>query len=215
MKLLVTAFDPFGGEQINPSLEAVKLLPEKISGAEIIKLEIPTVFYQSKNRVDQAVKKYRPDIVLNIGQAGGRSALTVERIAINQDDASIPDNMGQQPIDQPIQVEGPSAYFSTLPIKAMVQKIVEAGLPAHVSNSAGTFVCNHIMYQTLFMTATKFPEIKAGFMHIPFIPEQVIHRPNTPSMSLEHIVEGIIASIQAIIDYNGKGDLHITGGRTH
>lgn len=215
MKLLVTAFDPFGGEQINPSLEAVKLLPEKISGAEIIKLEIPTVFYQSKNRVDQAVKKYRPDIVLNIGQAGGRSALTVERIAINQDDASIPDNMGQQPIDQPIQVEGPSAYFSTLPIKAMVQKIVEAGLPAHVSNSAGTFVCNHIMYQTLFMTATKFPEIKAGFMHIPFIPEQVIHRPNTPSMSLEHIVEGIIASIQAIIDYNGKEDLHITGGRTH
>ncbi len=215
MKLLVTAFDPFGGEQINPSLEAVKLLPEKISGAEIIKLEIPTVFYQSKNRVDQAVKKYRPDIVLNIGQAGGRSALTVERIAINQDDASIPDNMGQQPIDQPIQVEGPSAYFSTLPIKAMVQKIVEAGLPAHVSNSAGTFVCNHIMYQTLHLAATEFPQIKAGFIHIPFLPSQVIDKPKQPSMSLADITLGLCAAIEAIILYNEQADLIKSGGSIH
>ena len=215
MKILVTGFDPFGEDTLNPSIEAIKALPRIIEGAQIIPLEVPTIFYKCADVVQQAIIDVKPNYILSIGQAGGRSELTPERVALNVDDARITDNIGQQPIDQKIQENGKNAYFSELPIKAMVNYMQQKNIPASISNTAGTFVCNHIMYQTLFMTATKFPEIKAGFMHIPFIPEQVIHRPNTPSMSLEHIVEGIIASIQAIIDYNGKEDLHITGGRTH
>lgn len=215
MKLLITAFDPFGGEKINPASEAMKALPDYILDAQIIKLEIPTVFHQSKEMVYQFMQEYRPDVVLNLGQASGRSALTPERIAINQDDARIPDNNGQQPVDQPIQEEGPAAYFSTLPLKAMVKKILDTGLPAQVSNSAGTFVCNHIMYQTLHLTATEFPQTKAGFMHVPFLPQQVKHQPHQPSMSLTDIIRGLQAAIEAIILYHNQGDLVMIGGSAH
>lgn len=215
MKILVTGFDPFGEDKINPASEAVKLLPRQIEGTQIITLEIPTVFNQCADIVRQAILEERPDYILSIGQAGGRAELTPERVAINLDDARISDNLGQQPVDQKIQETGENAYFSELPIKAMVKYMHRENIPASVSNTAGTFVCNHIMYQILFMTTTEFPEAKAGFMHIPFIPEQVIHRPNTASMSLEHIVLGITASIRAVIDYDGKKDLNVTGGRTH
>lgn len=215
MKILVTGFDPFGKETINPSIEAVKLLPDEIDGVEIIKLEIPTVFFECADVVHEAMKKYKPNYVLHIGQAGGRSELTPERIAINVDDARIKDNRGQQPIDKVIQANGAPAYFSQLPIKAMVDYIRKENVPSSVSNTAGTFVCNHIMYQTLFLAATDFLEVKAGFMHIPFLPEQVIDRPSTPSMSLENIVRGITASLRAIIDFDGKKDLHVIGGTIH
>jgi pyroglutamyl-peptidase len=147
MKILVTGFDPFGGESTNPALEAVKGLPNEINGAEIIKLEIPTVFNKSAEVTKKAILQHQPDVVLNIGQAGGRYTVTPERIAINVDDARIPDNEGNQPIDVPIHEDGAPAYFTQLPVKAMVKTIKEAGLPAALSNSAGTFVCNHIMYQ--------------------------------------------------------------------
>ena len=150
MKILVTGFDPFGGEKVNPALEAVKLLPKEIHGAEIHWVEIPTVFYKAAEVLETAIVRFQPDAVLCIGQAGGRASLTPERIAINQDDARIPDNQGNQPIDTPIRLDGQAAYFSTLPIKAMVQAIKEEGLPATVSNTAGTFVCNHLMYQALY-----------------------------------------------------------------
>lgn len=215
MKILVTGFDPFGDDIINPAIEAVKRLPKEVNGAEIIPLEIPTVFGKCADVVRIAIEKEQPDYVLNIGQAGGRFALTPERVAINIDDARIPDNENNQPIDVAIQEDGAPAYFSRLPIKAMVSYIKEEKLPAEVSNSAGTFVCNHIMYQTLYMTQTDFPHIKAGFMHIPFLPEQVTQRPNTPSMALDDIVHGITAALRAIVDFDGKSDLAVVGGKTH
>lgn len=214
MKILVTGFDPFGGEKVNPALEAVKSLPSEIHGAEIHWVEIPTVFYQSAEVLETAIVRFQPDAVLCIGQAGGRASLTPERVAINQDDARIPDNQGNQPIDTPIRLDGQAAYFSTLPIKAMVQSIKEEGLPATVSNTAGTFVCNHLMYQALYLADKKFPDMRAGFMHIPYMTEQVINKPNTSSMSLTDIVRGIEAAIGAIVDYKDK-DIKLVGGTTH
>ena len=214
MKILVTGFDPFGGEKVNPALEAVKSLPSVIHGAEIRWVEIPTVFYQSAEVLETEIVRYQPDVVLCIGQAGGRASLTPERVAINQDDARIPDNQGNQPIDTPIRLDGETAYFSTLPIKAMVQAIKEEGLPATVSNTAGTFVCNHLMYQALYLADKKFLNMRAGFMHIPYMTEQVINKPNTASMNLADIVKGIEAAIGAIVDYKDK-DLKIVGGATH
>lgn len=214
MKILVTGFDPFGGEKVNPALEAVKSLPSEIHGAEIHWVEIPTVFYKAADVLETAIIRYQPDAVLCIGQAGGRASLTPERVAINQDDARIPDNQGNQPIDIPIRLDGQAAYFSTLPIKAMVQAIKEEGLSATVSNTAGTFVCNHLMYQVLYLADKKFPDMRAGFMHIPYMTEQVINKPNTASMSLTDIVRGIEAAIGAIVDYKDK-DIKLVGGATH
>ena len=214
MKILVTGFDPFGGEKVNPALEAVKSLPSVIHGAEIRWVEIPTVFYKSAEVLETELVRYQPDVVLCIGQAGGRASLTPERVSINQDDARIPDNQGNQPIDTPIRLDGKAAYFSTLPIKAMVQAIKEVGLPATVSNTAGTFVCNHLMYQALYLADKKFPNLRAGFMHIPYMTEQVVNKPNTASMCLRDIVRGIEAAIGAIVDYKDK-DLKIVGGATH
>lgn len=214
MKILVTGFDPFGGEKVNPALEAVKSLPSVIHGAEIRWVEIPTVFYKSAEVLEAEIVRYQPDVVLCIGQAGGRASLTPERVAINQDDARIPDNQGNQPIDTPIRLDGEAAYFSTLPIKAMVQAIKDDGLPATVSNTAGTFVCNHLMYQALYLADKKFPNVRAGFMHIPYMTEQVVIKPNTASMNLVDIVKGIEAAIGAIVDYKDK-DLKLVGGATH
>ena len=214
MKILVTGFDPFGGEKVNPAQEAVKSLPSEIHGAEIHWVEIPTVFYKAAEVLETAIVRFQPDAVLCIGQAGGRASLTPERVAINQDDARIPDNQGNQPIDTPIRQDGQAAYFSTLPIKAMVQAIKEEGLPATVSNTAGTFVCNHLMYQALYLADKKFPHMKSGFMHIPYMTEQVINKPNTASMNLTDIVRGIEAAIGAIVDYKDK-DIKLVGGTTH
>ena len=214
MKVLVTGFDPFGGEKLNPALEAIKSLPSEIQGAEVRWLEVPTVFYKSAKILEEEIRIYQPDIVLCIGQAGGRKGLTPERVAINQDDARIPDNEGNQPIDLPIRQDGAPAYFSSLPIKAMVQAIKKEGLPASVSNTAGTFVCNHLMYQVLYLVEKEFPTIKAGFMHIPYMMEQVIDKPNTPAMDLVDIVRGIEAAIRATIEYGDK-DLKLVGGETH
>ena len=210
----MTGFDPFGGEKLNPALEAIKSLPSEIRGAEVRWLEVPTVFYKSAKILEEEIRIYQPDIVLCIGQAGGRKGLTPERVAINQDDARIQDNEGNQPIDLPIRPDGASAYFSSLPIKAMVQAIKEEGLPASVSNTAGTFVCNHLMYQVLYLVEKEFPTIKAGFMHIPYMMEQVVNRPTTPAMSLVDIRRGIEAAIGAIIEH-GDQDLKLVGGATH
>ncbi|GEP84092.1 putative pyrrolidone-carboxylate peptidase [Staphylococcus piscifermentans] len=198
MKILVTAFDPFGGEATNPALEAVKLLPEKIAQHEITKLEIPTVFHKSADKIDEILKENKYDVVLAIGQAGGRYHLTPERIGINIDDARIPDNENNQPIDVPIQSDGAAAYFSNLPVKKMTQAIKDAGIPASLSNTAGTFVCNHILYQLGYLQATQYPDIQFGFIHVPYIPEQVVDKPDKPSMALSSIVTGLEAAIRAI-----------------
>ncbi len=214
MKILVTGFDPFGKDTINPSIEAVKLLPDIIQNLEIKKLEIPTMFGESARLVQEAIQKEQPDYILHIGQAGGRSEITPERVAINIDDASLSDNAGNQPIDQPITIDGESAYFSTLPIKAIVQYMRREGIEASISNTAGTFVCNHIMYQTLYFVNKRYPQIKAGFIHIPFIHEQVVARPNTPSMTLNEIVRGLVAALKAIIDFDNQADIRTIEGKT-
>ena len=214
MKILVTGFDPFGGEPTNPAIESVKRIDDNIEGAEIIKLEIPTVFHKAADVVEEKIKEVKPDVVLSIGQAGGRYGITVERVAINQDDARIEDNEGKQPIDVAIREDGAPAYFSTLPIKAMVEEIKKENLPASVSNTAGTFVCNHIMYQDLYL-AEKYGNIKAGFIHVPYLTEQVVDKKDTASMSLEDIVKGLNAAIRAIVKYYDKEDLSVTGGATH
>ena len=214
MKILVTGFDPFGGEPTNPAIESVKRIDENIEGAEIIKLEIPTVFHKAADVVEEKIKEVKPDVILSVGQAGGRYGITVERVAINEDDARIEDNEGNQPIDVKIREDGAPAYFATLPIKAMVEEIKKENIPASVSNTAGTFVCNHIMYQDLYL-AEKYGDIKAGFIHVPFLTEQVVDKPNTASMSLDDIVKGLNAAIRAIVKYDGKKDLDVTGGATH
>lgn len=213
MKILVTGFDPFGGEKINPAIESVKKLPDEIAGAKIIKLEIPTICHRSLEVIDDAIKEYDPDVILSIGQAGGRSDITVERIGINIDDCRICDNAGQQIIDEPVFKGGPAAYFVNIPIKAMVAKIQEHLIPASVSNSAGTFVCNHVTYGVRHIIETKYPGKRSGFIHIPFLPQQVINKKNMPSMTLDTIVEGLCAAIEAIVET--KEDLKITGGATH
>lgn len=215
MKILVTGFDPFGGEPINPALEAVKGLADTINGAEIIKLEIPTVFGKSAEVVKAAMEKHHPDVVLNIGQAGGRFAISPERVAINIDDARIPDNEGNQPVDIAIQEDGAPAYFTQLPIKAMVTQMKEAGIPANVSNTAGTFVCNHIMYQVQYLIEKEYPAVKGGFIHVPYIPEQVIEKAGQPFMSLTDMTKGLTAAIEAIVLYDGKEDLKAVGGAIH
>lgn len=196
-KLLLTAFTPFDGERINPALEAMKLVKDKIGNLLIVKLEVPTVFGKSIDTVREAIERERPDFVLSIGQAGGRAEITPERVAINLDDARIPDNEGNQPIDEPIFPDGENAYFSTLPVKAMVEAIRKEGLPSSLSNSAGTYVCNHLMYGILYYL-NKRPGIKAGFIHVPYIPEQTKNKKEMPALELSEIVRGLEAAITAI-----------------
>ena len=198
MKLLLTGFTPFAGETINPALEAVKRVKPEIAGMEIVKLEVPTVFGESVRLVAEAIEREQPDFVLSVGQAGGRAAVTPERVAINVDDARIPDNVGQQPIDIPIFADGENAYFATLPVKAMTDAIRNAGLPSALSNTAGTYVCNHLMYGVLHHLHQNHKSIKAGFIHVPYIPEQTADKPGVPSMPLDDIVRALEAAISAI-----------------
>ncbi|MCR1950479.1 pyroglutamyl-peptidase I [Clostridium sp. DSM 100503] len=210
MKILITGFDPFGGENINPALEAVKKLPDTILDNEIIKLEIPTVFRKSLETIEENIIKHNPDVVISVGQAGGRFGVTPERVAINIDDARIKDNEDNQPIDISIFEDGEAAYFSNLPIKSMVKEMVDNGIPASVSNTAGTFVCNHVMYGILYLIDKKYPNIRGGFIHVPYIPAQVTTKPNMPSMSIEDISKGLEFSIKAIIE--NSSDIKTVGG---
>lgn len=214
MKVLVTGFDPFGGEPVNPAFEAVKMLPDEIAGAEIIKLEIPTVFSKCGPAVEEGIKKYEPDVVINVGQAGGRSCVTIEQVGINLAEARIPDNAGEQPSDEALQEDGAPAYYATIPVKAIVKNIRAHGIPCHISYTAGTYVCNCIMYNVLHMAATKYTNIRAGFIHVPFAAEQAVGKPNgTPFMSLEMIAKSLEYAIEATV----KNEKDIAGvmGETH
>lgn len=214
MKILVTGFDPFGGEKVNPAYEAVKRLPDEIAGAQIIKLEIPTVFSQSGPAVEAGIKEHQPDMVLNVGQAGGRSCVTIEKVAINLADARIPDNNGEQPVDEALQADGETAYFATIPVKAMMQNVRDHGYPCHISYTAGTYVCNSIMYNVLYMCAKRYPNIKAGFIHVPYAENQVVSKPNgTPFMSLASITDSLKYAIEAMVKH--AEDVKIGAGETH
>lgn len=201
MKIVVTAFEPFGGEVINPANEALQLLEEEVQGVKIVKLVVPTVFGKAINTIEAVLEKEKPNVVICIGQAGGRADITVERIAINIDDAKMADNEGNMPVDKPIIKDGPAAYFSTLPIKKIVEKIKDHGIPASVSNSAGTFVCNHLMYGLLDTIDKQKLNTIGGFIHVPYIPQQTLEKINTPSMSLEDITRAIRCAIEVSIEW--------------
>jgi pyroglutamyl-peptidase len=191
MKALVTGFEPFGGESVNPALEAVLRLPPRLDALEIATASLPSVFGRTLAALEDALVATRPDIVLCVGQAGGRTELSLERVAINVDDARIADNDGQQPIDRPVVVGGPAAYFASLPIKAAVRALREAGLPAAISNTAGTFVCNHVFYGLMHLAASRSLPLRGGFLHVPYLPSQATRQGGAPSMALDDIVRGI------------------------
>jgi pyroglutamyl-peptidase len=191
MKALVTGFEPFGRDRINPSFEALRRLPQRLGGLDITTAALPVIYGAALPALGEAIAAHRPDIVLSVGLAGGRAELSLERVAINIDDARIPDNGGNQPIDRPVVADGPAAYFATLPIKAAVAALRDAGLPAAVSNSAGTFLCNHVFYGLMHLAATGTGLFRGGFLHVPYLPSQAAMVPGAPSMALEQIVEGI------------------------
>src|SRR5690242_2005710 len=185
MKALVTGFEPFGADAINPSGEAVLRLPSRLDDLTIDTRIVPTVFGRAIAALEDAVAATRPDIVLCVGLAGGRAELSLERVAINVDDARIPDNDKQQPIDRPIAADGPAAYFTGLPVKATVAAMRDAGLPAIVSNTAGTFVCNHVFYGLMHLIATRSLPVRGGFLHVPYLPSQAASLSGAPSMALD------------------------------
>ncbi|HHT21554.1 MAG TPA: pyroglutamyl-peptidase I [Tissierellia bacterium] len=198
MKILVTGFDPFDQEEINPSYEVVKGLPDQINGHEILKVEIPTAFKKSAEVIEQVIRRLRPDVVLCIGQASGRAAISLEKVAINLAEARIADNEGHQPCDEPLREDGPAAYFSNLPIKRMVEEIRRTDIPAEISYTAGTYVCNSLMYHVLYLADRRFPGLKGGFIHVPDLPHNGKSNKLTPSMSLEDMVSGISVAIESI-----------------
>jgi pyroglutamyl-peptidase len=208
--ILLTGFEPFGGEDINPSwLVAQSLDGEQIEGAQVRALCLPTAFGQALVPLKKALRHHQPTMVLCLGQAGGRAELTPERVAINVDDARSADNAGQRPIDQPVVPRAPAAYFSTLPIKAMVEAILQAGLPAAVSQTAGTFVCNHVFYG-LMHALRRRPGVRGGFMHVPLLPEQLAMHDAGPSLPLADMLLGVRLALGAAV--LTQQDFRVTGG---
>ena len=195
--VLVTGFECFDGETTNPSWEVCERLPGMIDGMRVEKVRVPCEFRRSIAVVAAAIDRHRPALVVCLGQAGGRSQIGVERVAINVDDARIADNSGAQPIDEPIAANGPPAYFATLPVKAMVEAMRKAGVPAELSNSAGTYVCNHVMYGVLHHIAVSGQRCRAGFVHVPYAEEQVLERRGVAAMAVATMAKGIEAAIAA------------------
>ena len=212
--VLITAFEPFGGEQLNPSWEAVSHLHEHmLCGAKIVAKQLPCAFGASLDALYAAIEEVQPEIVIAVGQAGGRTDVTIERVGINVDDARIPDNAGNQPIDEPIVKDGPAAYFSTLPIKAIVEGIREAGIPASVSQTAGTYVCNHVMYGLMHYLAQHKNAIRGGFIHIPWLPEQAVKHPGAASMPAQTVILALEMAVS--ISLTVERDIRSEGGATH
>ena len=199
MKILLTAFEPFGGETVNAAQEAVRLVRAP-AGVELVKLTVPTVFSLAGERADEAARREKPDAVLCVGQAAGRGAVTPERVAVNLRDASIPDNAGNCPRDEAIEPEGPAAYFSTLPVRAMAEAIRAKGIPAEISNTAGTFVCNDLMYSLLHALAREENAgRRGGFIHVPCLPEQAARRAEgTPSLAVGEIVRALEGALETL-----------------
>ena len=194
--ILVTGFDPFGGEPVNPAFEALRFLDGKtLAGHLVVTQEVPTVRYKALEALSAAVTRHDPCLVVAVGQAGGRLAVMPERVAINVDDFRIADNEGNQPTDEPIVPGGPAAYFTSLPVKAMVKAMTQAGIPAAVSNTAGTFVCNHIFYGLMHLLAQEGAKRRGGFIHIPYMTTQAARLGNQPSMSIESIAKGLEIAI--------------------
>lgn len=193
-QLLITGFDPFGGETVNPSWEAVKQLDNTIGSYQLTKLQLPTVFGKAADALLSAAKELQPDAILSIGQAGGRAGITPEVIGINLREARIPDNAGNQPVNQPIVPDGPAAYFATVPVREMAAAMQTGGIPCTLSYSAGAFVCNDVLYSVLHHYHGT--DTRVGFLHVPFLPQQA--KENQPFMTLDEIVRGLTLAIGAL-----------------
>ncbi|AQS71477.1 pyroglutamyl-peptidase I [Streptomyces pactum] len=214
-RVLITGFAPFGGASVNPSWQAASLVAaEPPTGLSVTATELPCVFGQSLDVLRDAVRAEGPDLVLCLGQAGGRPGVTVERVGLNVDDARIPDNAGRRPVDEPVVPGGPAAYFSTLPVKACVAAMREAGVPAALSNTAGTFVCNHVAYGLGHLIATEFPHTRGGFAHVPWAPEQVTDG-TAPSLPPATVAHGLRALLATAARTPADQDLKVTEGATH
>ena len=199
MKVLITGFEPFREREHNSSIEAVRRLPERIGEAEIVKGELPVSFARAGEALYALMDACLPDAVICVGQAAGRAKITVERIAINVQDASFPDNDWDQPVDRPVIEGAPAAYFSALPVKKIVKAIQDAGIPADVSDTAGTYVCNAVMYALLDRVHREGQPIPAGFIHVPITPQQAVGREtDMPSMALSDIADGLAAAIRVL-----------------
>ncbi len=211
MNIIITGFMPFNKEISNPSYEAVKILEDEILAANIIKIELPVVFEEASKILNAEIDKYQPHAVICVGQAGGRTTLSIERVAINLKDAPISDNAGVRPCDEKIKEDGENAYFSTLPVKQITSYLRENGVPCAVSYTAGTYVCNEIMYQTLYHIDKSGYDTKAGFIHVPFSCEQVAKNATSqPSMEILTIAKGLKLAITALI--NGEDSNSTSGG---
>ena len=208
--VLVTGFEPFDGEKTNPSWEICERLPREIAGMRVHTCLVPCEFRRAIEVAAGAVERTHPLLVISLGQAGGRARLGIERVAINVDDARIPDNTGHQPVDELVAANGPPAYFATIPVKAMAAAVRAAGVPAEVSNTAGTFVCNNVFYALMDMAARQAPQMRAGFLHIPYAAEQAARLGAVPSMSLDDIVRGI--EIVVSVSAARTNDLHVAEG---
>jgi pyroglutamyl-peptidase len=210
--VLLTGFEPFNGATINPAWEAVRALKGWVDGDFMVEiLQLPCVFGQANRVLCGAVDEIKPDVVIAVGQAGGRADLTVERVAINVDDAPIADNDGQQPVDAPIAADGPAAYFASLPVKAIVGAMRERGLRASVSQTAGTFVCNHVFYGLMHHLQGR--DVTGGFIHVPYLPEQAAAFDGAPSMELAQIVEGLKVAVEVAVR-GGSAQIEVEGA-TH
>jgi pyroglutamyl-peptidase len=211
--VLLTGFDPFGGEAVNPSWEAVRQLHgEVLRGHRVEALQLPTCFGLSLKTLRAALRRHRPALVICVGQAGGRAQLSLERIAINVDDARIADNAGRQPVDVPVVRGARAAYFSTLPIKAQLLALRAAGLPAEISQTAGTFVCNHVFYG-LMHALRGSPRTRGGFVHIPYLPEQAARHAGAPSLALEQVCAGLRVMLDTALVT--RHDRRVGAGATH
>lgn len=204
--ILFTGFEPFGGETVNPALEAVRLLPDSAGGMPIRKLRLPTSFRRAGETLLEAVDTWRPEAVVCVGQAGGRKTVTPEKVAINYIDARIPDNDGVQPADVPIRADGPAAYFATLPVRAIDEAIRAAGVPCAVSYSAGCYVCNFVMYTLLDHLAQTAPDVLGGFIHVPYAAEQTANKPaGTPSLTVAQMTQALMCAAGVIAAVCQKG----------
>ena len=196
MRALVTGFEPFGGAEVNASYEAVRRLPFRLGDLDITTAQLPTSYAHSGTALEREIARVRPDIVLCVGEAGERTALNIERVAINVQDARIADNDGRQPVGVPVVAGGPAAYFATLPVYAIAQALHAAGLAAEISNSAGTFVCNHVFYTLMRCSAKSTARFRAGFLHVPSVRAPAAADNATPSMTLDDIVRGIRIALE-------------------
>ena len=211
MKALVTGFEPFGGDGINPSSLAVDRLKKKYGSLVVHTATLPCSFARSTGVLQEAIDRAKPDIVLCVGLAGGRTELCLERVGINVQDARIRDNDGKQPIDKPVVKDGPPAYFATLPIKACVAGMRQGGLAATVSNTAGTFVCNHILYALMDIARRHPTPLRGGFLHVPYAPEQIAKVGTAPSMAIADVTRGIEIILE--VSAARTTDIHTAEGK--